>query len=189
MKEKFIEVHDNILPPFLVNEIYYTTINDLRYQYSSNISGSTSTDNFYPGFNSLLCNSHTQYTDYNFFSFYIQILYQFCFTQSIVIEHIHRVRAFITLPNLGKDLSKGIHTDLSYPNTKKTFPHWTCLYYVNDSDGDTIFYDKNNKEIKRISPKKGRIVFFDGSIPHSGNYSTKNERIGVNINFKGKLWN
>ena len=43
------------------------------------------------------------------------------------------------------------------------------LYYVNDSDGDTLFFDNKDKLniIKRVSPKKGRVVHFDNNKLHA----------------------
>lgn len=89
----------------------------------------------------------------------------------------------------------GIHVD----NFK---PHYSLIYYVNDSDGDTIFYndtlgDKfedwmsilgNNKDLsywkenKRVSPKKGRLVIFDGRIFHKSTYPTTQDRYVINFN-------
>ena len=61
-------------------------------------------------------------------------------------------------------------------------PHLVCLYYINDSDGDTIFFNKNNI-IKEVSPKKGRIALFDGSIEHSAGIPKTSPRFILNINF------
>ena len=61
-------------------------------------------------------------------------------------------------------------------------PHLVCLYYINDSDGDTVFFNKEN-EIKRVSPKKGRIVLFDGAIKHSAGIPKNLPRFILNINF------
>jgi hypothetical protein len=62
----------------------------------------------------------------------------------------------------------------------------TCIYYVNDSDGDTIFFTPDGAtEIKRISPKKGRLVYFDSTIPHAGCPPKNNQvRSVLNFNFK-----
>ena len=66
-------------------------------------------------------------------------------------------------------------------------PHWVCLYYVCDSDGDTILYKDDYKtELKRITPKKNRIVFFEGSIPHCSTPPSNNHRIIINFNFIGE---
>ena len=58
-------------------------------------------------------------------------------------------------------------TKPSPPHTDSDTPHYALLLYLNDSDGETIMFDDNMVEIKRITPKCGRFVLFDGSIKHS----------------------
>ena len=60
------------------------------------------------------------------------------------------------------------HMDIINPKAK------SIIYYVNESDGDTIFFKENESTMKkelnidfRISPKMGRVLFFD-----SYNYHT-----------------
>ena len=92
---------------------------------------------------------------------------------------------------------------------KYNFPHTdyfgnksdsiTALYYVNDSDGDTYFFNKfqynedddkidisqykNLKIVKQISPKKGRMVLFNTSQLHSGSHPIDHDkRIVINYN-------
>ena len=78
------------------------------------------------------------------------------------------------------------HVDFHFPNTASVF-------YVNESDGDTILYNvKRNdvahyKDLKiydRISPKPNRLVLFDGDHLHTGCSPTKyKQRILINSNY------
>ena len=82
----------------------------------------------------------------------------------------------------------------------------SALYYVTDSDGDTIFYDyfcaideKINKNkffesnVTRLSPKKGRLVVFKSNQMHASSFPVvSNNRFVVNFvlsipNFKQKF--
>mgnify|MGYP000742337606 CR=1 FL=1 len=51
-------------------------------------------------------------------------------------------------------------------------PLRTLLYYVNDSDGDTLIFNQKShvdelKITNRQTPKKGKAIFFDSSYLHS----------------------
>ena len=68
--------------------------------------------------------------------------------------------------------------------------HLVCLYYVCDSDGDTIIYNEREKDrpdgiytIKqRVTPKQGRVVLFDGWLMHTAEQPINNVRGIVNYN-------
>ena len=78
------------------------------------------------------------------------------------------------------------HVDNIIPNT-------AAVFYVNESDGDTILYnDKRTdiasyedlKECDRVSPKANRLVIFDGALLHTGCSPTKHKRrILINSNY------
>jgi hypothetical protein len=67
----------------------------------------------------------------------------------------------------------------------------SAIYYVNDSTGDTFIFNETKEEHlktktltvkKRVSPKKGTLVVFDGSLLHSGNYPhTVDPRMVINF--------
>jgi hypothetical protein len=109
----------------------------------------------------------------------------------MLIENIRtdkplRVKANLNLqiPNsLGRHYTK--HIDV-YENSKLkkiTEDVITCIYYVNDCDGDTVFFNNSGeKEIGRVSPKKGRVVYFPVNTPHAGQPPTLSDRRCV-INF------
>lgn len=73
---------------------------------------------------------------------------------------------------------------LVHPKHKDNENGISYLYYVNDSDGPTIFY-KNIFQRKKINPKKGRLVRFPANTFHSSSTPNKNDlRIVLNIVFK-----
>lgn len=106
-----------------------------------------------------------------------------------------RMRANLTLSNQSPDLDKFM------PHIDSFFPHYVAIYYVNDSDGDTIIfnesnddYDSGSKDIdyikngtftikKRITPKQGKLLLFPGKYYHTASFCKKSEyRCLININ-------
>jgi len=78
--------------------------------------------------------------------------------------------------------------------------HMTALYYVNDSDGDTLLYDRFRQPsdepswkilesetfniVDRITPKADRMVIFNGLQYHSSTSPVETDhRIILNFNF------
>jgi len=58
---------------------------------------------------------------------------------------------------------------------------FSIVYYVDDSDGPTIFYDNNQNIIKTVEPKKNRAVFFPSNLLHSSSCPKQyNRRLVVN---------
>jgi hypothetical protein len=107
------------------------------------------------------------------------------------LKEIYQARSFMhfpIVPELRKEFDN-IHIDIP-------FEHLVVLYYVNDTDGDTFIFDKfadlNNLKsptlnendasiIKKVSPKKGRALLFDGRRYHSSSAPTKNIRCIINF--------
>ena len=58
------------------------------------------------------------------------------------------------------------------------------LYYINDADGDTFFFDSDGMIIHRETPERGKMVIFDGSIFHASSSPSKNIRMTLNINYE-----
>ena len=67
--------------------------------------------------------------------------------------------------------------------------HIVGLYYVVDSDGDTIIYNERKESEsytvkQRVTPKQGRIVIFDGGLYHTAEQPLNNTRCIVNDNIE-----
>lgn len=105
---------------------------------------------------------------------------------NIKSDDIFRLKSNMTFYDKAVD---GIIIDPHVDNTYMQEQYYIGLYYVNDSDGDTHIFNETEKSEKYttklvVSPKKGRLVIFDGRLYHSGqNPSTSNPRIVINMNF------
>lgn len=109
-----------------------------------------------------------------------------------------QARSFLQMPLNPAVLSNAVdelHIDCATPHT-------VVLYYVCDSDGDTIIVDKkfnpaigaeltckhtDYEVLARVTPKKGRAVVFDGALYHTAEQPTKNKRCIINFNLRGGL--
>lgn len=134
------------------------------------------------------------------YDFFKTILEFFCEKTNIEIKNILRIRLRYTHKGQG-------HTELKYAAPHVDFntghPYNTLIYYVNDSDGDTIIFDKIFNpleevydpvfaeplpELLRIKPKKGLALFFNGHRFHAGNFPiNESSRIVINFDFETNL--
>ena len=103
-------------------------------------------------------------------------------------DEILEARSFLQLPLNLTDRS------IDAPHVDADIDHMVVLYYVNDSDGDTVIYEnlfegydkvpllKDLKEKKRVTPKAGRVVLFNGKHWHTSCQPEHNVRCVVNYN-------
>jgi len=113
-------------------------------------------------------------------------------------EYFHVFAPLLSKLNLTTSNGKGYNLERLlrlkvnlYPRTHRRVHHQshndygpdrglgTCLYYVNDNNGFTIFDRK-----RKIRSKKNRAVFFDGSNKHHSTTPTDcNWRASINIDY------
>ncbi len=116
---------------------------------------------------------HTFYFDKQpqseYYAIVLELFNKFCKKNDIDYKALLRLKANLTFPDGDSELTQAPHIDHS-------FPHKVFLYYINDSDGDTIIYDKKFSEVgehvdlyekERVSPRAGRAIGFDGLTYHS----------------------
>lgn len=103
----------------------------------------------------------------------------------IEITKLIRIKINLTLPqyNLNSYKYNPIHVD-----SRQEENSFSMVYYINDTDGDTILFNEKKDykgpltEKGRVSPKKGRLVIFDGDLLHGAGIPTKNARMIINCN-------
>ena len=100
-------------------------------------------------------------------------------------DNVYNVRSFLQTPRGVSNINM-LHTDIAQE-------HVVVLYYVLDSDGDTVIVDKKftgveedlNIEdcniIHSITPKQGRAIIFNGNQYHAS--STPKDNVRCVINF------
>jgi hypothetical protein len=75
---------------------------------------------------------------------------------------------------------KLISSQYDTPHIDLDVPHTVYLYYVINADGATFLF-KNSKVIKKVAPKQGRLLIFDGSIRHTAEQPKKGIRCIINF--------
>jgi hypothetical protein len=103
---------------------------------------------------------------------------------------LFRIVTFLQMPlaNLGGSRRDAHHIDLGQK-------HLNILYYVFDADGDTVIFENmyhpndikvpepNELKVKKkVTPKQGRVVIFDGYHWHTGTQPKKGMRCIINSN-------
>ena len=125
----------------------------------------------------------------DFHSLFIGLIKNSCKKINIKNVDVLQGRSFLSTPtNIPRD-------DVDPPHVDMVAPHFVMLYYVCDSDGDTIIYNEKTKFDgcapdpkmnytikKKVSPKQGRVVLFDGRHFHAAEQPNHNLRCIVNYN-------
>ena len=126
-----------------------------------------------------------------FHSLFIGLIENSCKKLKIKKVDLLNGRSFLSTPtNIPKD-------DVDTPHVDMVAPHFVMLYYVCDSDGDTIIYNEKTKFDdcypdpkmnytikKKVSPKQGRVVLFDGRHYHTAEQPNHNLRCIVNYDLR-----
>ena len=121
----------------------------------------------------------------HFHYLFLPMLKHVCVRMNIKKINVLQGRSFLQFPlNLKDKIADTPHTDMDKE-------HLVVLYYVCDSDGDTLIFNQRKQSEdgftiytikKRVTPKQGRIVLFDGSLYHTAEQPLNNHRCIVNYN-------
>ena len=92
------------------------------------------------------------------------------------------------------------HSGMTNPHVDTDCPHLVCIYYPIDSDGETVLIDSFDDPIgstrphfdpdkiniyKKVEPKQGRVLLFNGNRYHTNILPKENMRCVINFNVSG----
>ena len=177
-----IYIFDDIIDSKAQRKIQQIIFNKIRWQFISDV---TKPDNKQqrPGFNyRFITNSENIYEWHG--DVCTHIIDKACDKIKFKRNDCLQGRSFLQLPLNLKDRS------IDAPHVDADVDHIVVLYYVNDSDGDTVIYEilfdvydkvQLMKDLKE-TPKAGRVVIFNGRHWHTSHQPKDNVRCVVNYN-------
>ena len=193
-----LEVFDDIIDKSLQEKIKFNILNNdenFRWGFVKDITTSSVHTQKRPGFNHVFYEDLVrQCEDYSWIA--RDIVSPVIDKLKLETYQIVKSKTLLQVPLNLKDYTvDNAHVDM-------ISPHLVILYYVMDSDGDTIIYNnqweegetcKNNKETqkmiikKKVTPKQGRVIVFNGSYWHTAEQPKDNNRcvINTNITYEG----
>lgn len=193
-----VDIIDNLINNNLQDYIFEICENKLSYTFekttqppsSHRVVTKNNIDNIYDNFSyisSLKSLSIDNYTNINYNIGYTLFtpLYLTLSLYNIHISYENLIRCKVncqvpTTNHPGKDYYNTPHIDFTEINS----PYITLIYYVNNSDGDTVFFSNDGSIKQRIPPKKGSIVIFNGNMPHAASHPIDNFRYIISYSVK-----
>lgn len=117
----------------------------------------------------------------------LQILDSALDREGLEMDELHRIQVNQLYGNLNKEFKDGMWTTA---HVDQDYDHAVLLYYINDSDGDTVLFNEKRgdefdhfTELARVKPKAGSAILFDGKYFHSANNPiNNNKRLAINFN-------
>ena len=187
-----IEIIDNFLSPSYFNLIEKVCLAELEWTYTENITDpNVTTTKSQFGFSYPIHDENG-----HIMSFFTCILAGFLHT---TLDHVKKERILRSRCDMTTNTQEKVmhipHVDFEDP----FIPNITTIFYITDNeDAETVIFDKkiirpsdkkelsicNLNVLKKIDPKKNRLVIFDGLYLHTGHSPTREDkRILINSNF------
>ena len=163
--------------------------NDFSWLYSEDVTGAGDFDSQH---RPALGHQYVQFDDDSdmgeitsvYHHLFVPLLSKACQYLKIPEMKVLQGRSFLQFPlkNIDTSVIDTPHIDIAEGDE-----HIVVLYYVIDSDGDTVIYNERTESLtytekQRVSPKQGRVVIFDGRQYHTAEQPTKGTRCIVNYN-------
>jgi len=186
MNNKFF-IYDNFLPDFIADNIenVFTVDSDVPYFFHPTSCGKYGNPYYHlylknkdiiveaPQFAHYFYDEKHKQINSGYIKYPVSILNIFKDKFNDINFNIVRMKANMQLQN-----KKSNENYTAMPHRDFDFEHVVLLYYVNNSDGDTILFEDTTDKLKiahRIQPKKNRLLVFDGNWLHSSSVPINSE--------------
>ena len=179
IKKKEYYVFDDAIPAYYQKQMYDHLISSNNFPWAYRPDVNTFSGGFQPAL------AHQFYygpdnLESEFWFTFLPVVYFAADKIGYDIKEIVQSRSFLLYPIHENFLLP--HDD---PHIDRDDEHMVILYYVNDSEGDTVlFEDDKTTEFARISPKQGRILIFNGLQYHCSTHPQTKMRCVINYNIK-----
>lgn len=190
----YVVVIDDILPSEIADDIESMLFNELNWKFISDITYD-GVNQKTPAMSHVFANVEWHGYKCNFLPRVQPIVDYGTKAVNFNVMQLLKVRTFLQLPlheNYTNVWLDTLHTD-------QPFPHLVLLYYAIDAEGETIIVNKtieekhtmtsfqaaDYEEIARVTPKKNRLVVFDGRYYHTAYQPKQGLRCIINFNVLG----
>jgi hypothetical protein len=101
--------------------------------------------------------------------------------------YLSRLRVGLNFPSFRKEHILHNQPHVDFPESE-TVDHFTCLYYINDSDGPTVVFNEKEKSklytVKyQCHPEKNKLFVFDGKHYHASSCPKHHDaRLAITVN-------
>lgn len=192
---KVVEI-DDVIPRLYQDQIEAETSSDkMAWFWTRESSRRVAVDASYGGFSHVAYRFNEQNAaPSTLTALLLPLLYSFCERAGVPFKSLLRIRLGLFTQNAAGGPYHNPHVDFY-------LPHYNALYYVNDSDGDSFIFNETYDEVsleqsveytrekkftvaRQVSPKKGRMVGFDGRHYHASMHPTQSShRIAIAFSF------
>lgn len=206
--ENFLE-EVNLVPPYYADYIEFICLNKLEYSMrgtkngtsgvSQNTLSQNNVNNTFEQFQlcKAIMNKQEEYLDLDYSDPLLFPVYLFLAKNKLDIDFSDWARVKVNLQTAAPENTKGKFSIPHRDHDTRPEQSLTAIYYVNDSDGETFFFNEKRFDKfsdidrltirKKVKPEKGKMVVFRSDTLHAGSHPIESDyRIAINFNFYPK---
>ena len=187
---------DDVIPRLYQDQIEAETTSDrMAWCFNRESARKVQVETSYSGFSHVAFHYREPAVPSTLAALLLPLLFTFCEKAGLPFKTLLRIRIGLFTQNA---VDAGPHHN---PHVDFYLPHHNALYFVNDCDGDTFIFNETYEQVsleqsieytrerkftiaRQISPKRGRMIGFDGKQYHASMHPTQSShRIAIAFSF------